>query len=119
MDADDWIEKDMYAYLITLADAYNAQVACAAFRDVDIKDTAVSFEDNNPELLKIYDFKEIIKYMNADCLWSMCNKIYARELFEYVPALSERLSFSEDAMYNYFLYKNTNKLIVSNKIKYN
>lgn len=119
VDADDWIEKDMYAYLITLADAYNAQVACAAFRDVDIKDTAVSFEDNNPELLKIYDFKEIIKYMNADCLWSMCNKIYARVLFEYVPALSERLSFSEDAMYNYFLYKNTNKLIVSNKIKYN
>lgn len=119
VDSDDWIEKDMYEYLIHLAMDNDAQVACAAFRDVDINTFDISFEDNNSELLKIYGFKDIIRYMNEDCLWSMCNKIYSRELFKYAPEFTDRLSFSEDAMYNYFLYKNTKKLVASNKIKYN
>lgn len=119
VDSDDWIENDMYEYLINLAVNHDAQVACAAFRDVDINDMEAPYEDNAAEQLKIYDFKNMIKYMNDDCLWSMCNKIYSRALFESTPEFSERLSFSEDAMYNYFLYKNTKKLVVSNKIKYN
>lgn len=119
VDSDDWIEKDMYEYLIHLAMANDAQVACAAFRNIDINDTDVSFTDNNAEILKVYDFKDIIKYMNEDCLWSMCNKIYSHELFDNIPELPGYLSFSSDSMYNYFLYKKTSRLVVSNKIKYN
>lgn len=119
VDSDDWIESDMYAYLIGLAISNDAQVACAAFRNVDINDKDLSFEDNNSEKLKVYDFKDIIRYMNEDCLWSMCNKIYLRELFDNMPPLPGHLSFSSDSMYNYFLYKKTSRLVVSNKIKYN
>ncbi|MCM1286174.1 MAG: glycosyltransferase [Acetobacter sp.] len=119
IDSDDWVDNDMYEYLYNLAVNNDAQVVCLGMRTIDVNDVDSPNETQEKEYLKFYDFNDIIKYLNADSLWSMCNKMYHSSLFDGMPKLPGNLSFSSDFMYNYFLYKKVNRLIVSNQIKYN
>ncbi len=118
VDSDDWLEPDAYSYLADITQRYNSQVSCFGMRDVDINDEITDIE-KTAENIKIYNFTDIIKYMNEDSLWSMCNKIYKKDLLSALPEMPLNLAFSEDFLFNYFVYKNTEKLIVSNQIKYN
>ena len=118
VDSDDWIEKDYFEYLYNLANSNSAQVASCAFYGVNEGETEAKITFALDEEIKAYGFEGTVKYMNEDSLWSMCNKIYERQLFDKLPKLPEGITFSEDMMLNYFIYKNIDKIAVSNIPKY-
>lgn len=117
VDSDDWIEPDMYEYLYGLIINYDAEIANSKIRHIDENG---SFENNEnaSEIIKIFNFIDIFKNMNQESLWSLCNNLYKRSLFDSLPDLPTNLVFSEDMLMNYFLYKQINKLVVSNLVKY-
>lgn len=119
VDSDDWIEKDMYEYLYNLIIKYSAQIANSNIRNIDENEAYSETIINAPENIKVFNFEEIMKNMNQDSLWSLCNNLYEKKLFDSLPNLPTNLVFSEDMLMNYFLYKQVNKMVVSNIIKYN
>ncbi len=118
VDSDDWIDDDMYEYLVNLCEDNNAQVASAALRAVDLSEKGISTNQEN-EKIHINHYEDIFKRMNTDDLWSMCQKIYLRKLFDVLPKMDYSISVSEDMMVNCLLYKNVDRLVVSNQKKYN
>ena len=118
VDSDDWIADDMYEYLVNLCEENHAQVASTALRVVDISENNISTHQEN-EKVHINNYENIFKRMSADDLWSMCQKIYLRKLFDALPKIDYSISVSEDMMVNCLLYKNVDCLVVSNQKKYN
>ncbi|MCD7797627.1 MAG: glycosyltransferase [Clostridiales bacterium] len=116
VDSVDWLKDDMYEYLIHLLQEYNAQISCASYYTVN-EDMNID-EKLLQEEISVYNYNDIIKNITKPFAFSIWNKLYSKKLFECLPPLPENLSLSEDIMLNYFLYKNTDKLVLSNLPKY-
>lgn len=114
VDDDDWIHPDMYEYLHALITSGDYQIAVSGIRIVH--DYCLC--DDEKETIKIYSFAKMIKNLYEDSLWSLCGKLYKKELFDAVPQLDVKLTVSEDLLLNYYLQKSSSHMIVSTAKKY-
>lgn len=116
VDSDDWIDKDMYGYLLKILLQNSAQISAIQLREMHADAVAVEGQNSPSESLKIYDFNSIVKSVK----WgSMCKSLYEKTLFNDLPPLPENIICMEDMLLNYFVYKKMNRMVVSNQIKYN
>ncbi len=118
VDSDDWILKDMISTLVDLQRKTDADVAGCCAYTVNAGETFVEQEVPN-EVTTEYTFSKVLKDNFPDFLWSLWAKIYRAELFNNLPDdLPEHLVMSEDIMLNTFLYKNSEKIVLTNSKYY-
>lgn len=115
VDGDDWVEKDMYAYLYSLMHSGDYQIACCSYEVVTSESDVII---NNAEKLINYGYEESVKRLYEDALWSLCFKLYRKELFDTAEKIEVKLTVSEDLLLNHYLFKNAKRVIVSNQKKY-
>lgn len=112
IDSDDWIDSDTCRYLHTILLKNSAQIACIDVQSVN-KNTVDTKPENDDENITVYDFTRIFRDIAKFPFWSVCGKLYRRELFYNVPRIEQQITVSEDMMYNYFLYKQIDKAVTS------
>lgn len=124
VDSDDWIDLDMYEKLYNKANKYNSDIAIGSrkiFNEAYDLGTTINVGDN--EFDKISE--NIVNYIIENVFYpqtvSACNKIYSRKLI-----LNNNINFrsveevgSEDAVFNYCILLNTNKIVTINDTFYN
>ena len=116
VDSDDWIEPDMYEFLIKLVDIYNADVAQCGFIRDDGKFSFKNVSTRNDNI--ILNSNEVIKRLTGNyCHRSLWDKIYKKELFNELY-FEDNLAYAEDTYINYKIFKKINRLVYSNNIKY-
>lgn len=118
VDSDDWIDADICSYLYHLLIENDAQISCADIRSVNETNADAHYDNIEQENIKVYNFVQIFKSISEFPFWSLCGKLYKKELFADIPFIEKRITFSEDMMYNYFLYKHTEKAVTTGRKKY-
>ena len=114
VDSDDWIRHDMYEYLLSLICSGNYPLAGCSYALVT---DSTECKDDSAEKISELDFTGMIKGLYDYNLWSVCFKLYKRELFDNdLPEID--LTVCEDLLLNYYIFKHCNKIIVSNKKYY-
>lgn len=122
IDSDDWIKEDMFEYMISLLNNYNADV-------VDIKITQTDlfeeFKEKATEKIEIYKEDEILEYYMYRGLsetngapYSVCRKLYRKSLFVGDTAHFTEGTLNEDICFNFNILRKANILIESNQTKY-
>lgn len=117
VDSDDWIHKEMYEILLTLLIDNNADIAqCEFIRTFDEEESVDNSQrntietfDNNESLKNIYNKKAISTVVS----W---NKLYKRELFEYIRFPKGKIH--EDEFTTHKLLYKSKKLVYTNKVLY-
>lgn len=112
VDSDDWLDTDTCRYLYDILKENNAQIACIDIMSVN-KNTVDAKPENNNENIRTYDFTTVFRDIAKFPFWSICGKLYERELFDNVPRIAHHITISEDIMYNYFLYKQVDTVVTS------
>lgn len=117
VDSDDWIEPEMFEYLVTNAIKYNADISRCGLA-VDTPDTHLSnhpIKYHQPRVLsKSEALKEIVTELeNA----SSCTKIIKADIAK-SEHFDETLSYSEDWKYNYDIARKSNVFVFSDTIMY-
>ena len=115
VDSDDWIEPDMYEYLVSLILDNDAQIACVQELTVDENNCSNVEISNDDEIIEKYDYIGILSH---DVTPYLCTKLYSKCLFDDLPDLPTNLKMSEDAMLNHFLFKKCKTMVWSNQKKY-
>ena len=117
VDSDDWIEPDMYEYLLDIGMKNNADVSrCGFIIETEIFDGTVDSK-NDSELRVLSGDELIIELVNGDYNEGiMCNKLYKRRLFDSVR-FKEGIII-EDCLANYYIYKQQITLVSSFAVKY-
>lgn len=115
LDSDDWVRADTCEYLLSLINRGNYQAACCSY--------CLTEDDTEPaetadEELTVLDNKGIIKGLYDYSLWSMCFKLFKKELFDKAEIPEINLTVSEDLLTNFYLFRQCRSIIVSNKEKY-
>lgn len=119
VDSDDWIELDMIDKLFSLITENNAQISCIGFNSVSSYDIDNGVNDAScDDGIEILNYVGMIKHLTDRCCY-LCGKLYCKYLFDNLPNLPDNLSVSEDAMLNCYVFKNAEKMVVSNLKKYN
>lgn len=105
MDADDYVEPQMYARLLALATENSADIAHCGhqirFADGRIeyvhKSDRVRVQDHRTGLWELLDNREVSL--------SLCTKLYRRELFQGIENwMDTSIRYNEDLMMNYYLF---------------
>lgn len=119
VDPDDYLDLDAIEYLYNLIDEYNADIACYRMRTY--KNNMKKNNDENDENIEIYTGNKIIEnQILGKFLYSSCNKLYSRDLFNNVnDRFNENIMYAEDALFNIYMMSKSNKLVFSNSKKYN
>lgn len=115
VDGDDWIESDTYEYLYSLINSGDYQIACCSYEVVTSENDVIK---NSEEKLIDYGYEESVKRLYDDALWSLCFKLYRKELFDIAEKIDVKLTVSEDLLLNHYLFKNAKRVIVSDQKKY-
>lgn len=113
VDSDDWIELDMFSYLVSLIKETESDVAKIQSRKV-YQDEIILY--NTKEKKEIYKEGQIIKRFLLDDDYSLWNKLYKRELFKNITF--ETGIIYEDMFPLYKIMKRCKKMVESNQIKY-
>ena len=118
VDSDDWIEPDMYEYLLDISMNGNADVSrCAFVIDPENSDAAVNLR-NDSELCVLHGDELIIELVNGEYNEGiMCNKLYKSECIKNLH-LSENIKIAEDCLLNYHIYARGITLVSSDSVKY-
>lgn len=115
VDSDDWIEPDMYEYLISLILDNDAQIACIQEMMVEENNCNNVKISNENEIVEIYDYIGMLRKPVSVTLWG---KLYHKSLFDGLPDLPLNLTLNEDTMRNHFLFKKCKTMVWSNQKKY-
>lgn len=110
VDADDWLELDVYENLIKNYIYEEADIYIGGFIK-DFKDKFISYGRMNK---KIYDDNNeaIVDIFNNEILsWGLWDKLYRRDLFNNILMVNEIKSHGEDLLLNYQLFKGAKKII--------
>lgn len=116
LDSDDWVEYDMYEYLLSLVKSGDYQISACDYQ-LSYDDAPGGF-DNSKETLAVLDADDMIKNIFDMQLWSLCTKLYSKHLFDGVSLDNSGLTVSEDLVLNCELMLGAEKMIVSNLKKY-
>lgn len=115
VDSDDWVREDMCRYLISLIDSGDYKAAGCSY--------CLTSDDTEPpetdeEVITVLDYNGIIKGLYDYSLWSVWGKLFKKELFEKAEIPEIKLTVSEDLLTNFYIFKQCESIIVSNKEKY-
>ncbi|MVX64183.1 glycosyltransferase [Clostridium chromiireducens] len=117
VDADDYIDLDMYEQLYRQAIKYDADIVECGFRRIDINDNIIIEKEMKPDIL--YGEYECslnhLSHNNAEDF--SCNKIYNKELFDSLKYPNYK--YSEDYYINVFAHKNCKIKITIKDCYYN
>ena len=120
IDSDDFIENDFYELLMNNLNTYNADVSRCIYRYAyddghtkasdELNESIVLFENNSDVLNDLHNsgHKSVV-------LW---NKLYKASLTKDVR-FDESLKVGEDVVFNYFAFKNANRMVCQDIPKYN
>ncbi|MGG7078770.1 glycosyltransferase family 2 protein [Clostridium sardiniense] len=120
IDPDDCIDEDALELLYNLAKDNDAEIACYSMKTY--KNNILTTAPVKNYKTKIFKKEKILKeYIEKGTfLYSVCNKIYANKLFaNNRNRFSEDINYAEDALFNCYIMNDTNKLVFTNKQKYN
>ena len=116
VDADDWIEADMFAYLLRLVEKYNGDMAqCGILYEEGDRVTCrhISHEERLlPAHTKDYTLADWRPLAN-----STCNKLYRRDMLSGL-FYNENYPIGEDMLFHLEAAKRTGKLCVGTEAKY-
>lgn len=113
VDADDYIEPDMYSKLLDVAQIhFDTIVQCGHYYGQD--DSEISDKTEKTELNRTEMLGNLISGKNAQgYLW---NKLYPAELVQRIY-FDEKIGFGEDLLWNYRVMQNAERLIcISDKL---
>ncbi len=117
VDSDDWIEPDMYEYLLNLITENNADIADCEMLETSIRDYVIDKECEQIEFLNRSGALDIFfRISKANINYCVCDKLFKREIFEKVT-FTEGIIF-EDIDFNYRALVNIESIVVSNVKKY-
>lgn len=120
LDPDDYLDIDALDYLYNIAQQYQSDIACYRMK-IYINETLQS-DMYEYEEIHVYTGEEIIKEytLSGKFLYSSCNKIYSKKLFlNKSNRFSNDIRYAEDALFNYLVLCDAEKLVFSNQKKYN
>jgi len=119
MDADDWIEPQMYAHLLENARRYEADIAHCGHQVV-FADGRISYvhnsgtlrcQDNKTGLTDLLDGREVDA--------SLCTKLFRRELFAGLEAwMDPAIKNNEDLLMNYYLFSRAKRAVFEDVCPY-
>lgn len=117
VDCDDWIQTDMFEYLLNLMNIYQTDIAVCDYIQVKRKKRI-------PQLSEKIDVKEgkelfelFYRINGGKSFFSVWNCLYRRNLVKDIRFWENEIN--EDIYYTYLVYKKANKAVFSNQIKYN
>lgn len=112
VDSDDYIETDMLELLSDNMIKENADISMCSYCHND------DMPEKNCNNINVFQYNEFMQNIVSGeyaygFLW---NKLYRRETIgdAYMP----HLSYSEDMVFNYYVMKNAEKMVVSDAVKY-
>ena len=116
VDSDDWIEPDMYRYLLHLIQKYHADAAVCdyerAVRPQKVKE--------RKEKLQLRTKKELERFFyrldGGKSFFSVWNCLYQKNLLKDISFLENQIN--EDIYFTYEVYKKADRIIFSNLQKY-
>lgn len=127
LDSDDWVEPDMYGYLVYQAVKHDADVVtCGMYRDYE-KSSVKEF-DNVPE--GVYDQEQIEKkimpvlmytgnFFSAGINIHLCNKLFRHELaLKNQMRIDDEVRIGEDAAVIYPCILDAKKIVIIHKCFY-
>lgn len=122
LDSDDWLATDAYAYMVQSILGNNADVADIRIVQVKDENDVVADVDEN---ISVYEGNDILWHYLYRGLnerngapYSVCRKLYNRELFRGDTQWFVEGIVNEDICFNYRILKKANRIVVSNRIKY-
>lgn len=119
VDPDDYLDNDAIEYLYRLIKKYNADVSCYKMKTYRNNEYHI-IEEN--EEVRLYINESIVKNQieSGKFLFSSCNKLYSRKLFDGVnDRFNNDIRYAEDALFNIHMLSKCKKLVYSNLRKYN
>ena len=116
-DSDDYVEDDMYEYLMSLINEYQVDLVHCGYNHI---------VDN--KVLKIKGTEKIYQQTREEALYSLltgglftgslCTKLYKKELFDGIK-IDSKIKINEDILLNFYIMKKINKSVFADVCKYN
>ncbi len=118
VDSDDYIDYEMYAYLMDLVPKYDADIAQCSYKNIN-PDGSIVLVGNNEKIIE-QSRDEAVKCLISGRLFSggLWNKVYRATLFENIR-LDEHIKYNEDVLANFYLFEKANKSVYSDIAFYN
>lgn len=116
VDSDDYIEKDMIYNLQQIAIDNNCDIVSCDFYIIDEKSKNRTIKQNH--YLGTQRKDAIQSLLLRDCTWSLCGKLYKKELFNSVK-MPYGLRVGEDGIVCFQVHNNSRKVDTINKPLYN
>ena len=116
VDSDDWIEPDMYEFLMSVLSKHDADISMCGETVYENGKAIYSDKNNDIQVLDQTDAKKLtVKGGSMGLVW---NKLYKKEIIENIRFSSE-YGCSEDLMFAYQALGHTNKMVLVKQAKYN
>lgn len=119
VDADDYIDADMYQTLNDTMEKYNVPIVHCSYKNIDENENIVSIVGNNDKVI-VQDHNEAMSCLIRGKLFAggLCNKVYEKSLFDNIR-LDENVKFNEDVLANIYLFDLVDKSVYIDKPFYN
>lgn len=117
IDADDTLDLDMYEFLYSLMETYDADIVHCGYRHVVgdeirlVHDSHQIIEQNKEEALKCLIGAKLF----VGSLW---NKLYKADVIKKVT-FDEAIKINEDILFNFRVFLNADKIVFADYTKYN
>lgn len=116
VDGDDIIDKDMFEFLINNALKYDADISHCGYKMVF--PNRVDYYYNTGELRIQDNYQGVYDLIKADKVEpGLCNKLYKRNVIQ-GKRLDETIRINEDVLFNYLLFKESDKSVFEDVPKY-
>lgn len=116
VDGDDVIEKDMYEFLLENAVKYDADISHCGYQMVF--PSRIDYYYNTGEVRIQDNYQGVFDLVKADKIEpGIWNKLYRRELLCNIY-LDESIRINEDFLFNYYVFRRSNKAVYEDSVKY-
>lgn len=109
MDGDDYVEPQMYARLLEIANAHGVDIAHCGHQ-IHFPDDRIEFVHRSGKFRQ-QDRRQSLRDLldNNEVSLSLCTKLYRRHLFDGVEDwMDTSIKYNEDLMMNYYLFNRAN-----------
>lgn len=117
IDSDDWIELDMYEYLLNLIKSYGVEVAFCDF----VRKKSKSKISNKREQVVIRKDRDLDRYFyridGGKSSYAVWCGLYKADAIKGIKFIEKEIN--EDVLFRYEVYKNVRSIVFSNQCKYN
>lgn len=118
VDADDYVELDMYDYLLEMIRKYDADISHCGYKRVGL-DGKVEKEVNGTKIILEQNAREAIECMLSGRYFapSLCNKLFRKELFCEIEFNTAFVN-NEDVLVAFQVFQKAEKIVFSDETKY-